>query len=90
VKRVYTLEEKRGHVEALCESGLSIAEYAEKYGIPRQSLDYWLRGLRMAGRKEHPGRRAFFSFLDEGLTPYKAGLAAGVYSGTWRYWMRQE
>jgi len=44
----------------------------------------------MAGRKEHPGRRAFFEYLGEGLTPYKAGLAAGVYSGTWRYWLRQE
>lgn len=83
------MDEKRAHVEALCESGLTSAEYSARYGVPRTSLEYWLRGERMAGIRPHPKRREFFELVDEGLSPYKAGLVAGVYPGTWRYWMKQ-
>lgn len=86
--RRYTIEEKRTHVETFLDSGMSRSEYCRIHGIPLTTIMRWVdEGVRE--RPPHPKRLEFFNLLNEGLTPWKAGMALGIWRGTYQYWLKQ-
>jgi hypothetical protein len=88
MKTYYPTEMKLEHVEAFLDSGLNLQQYTALHKIPRTTLQRWVLGDGINGRSSHPKRQAFFQFLKEGLTAYKAGVALGIHRGTYQYWIK--
>lgn len=70
----WTESQARDHVAGLASSGLSIEAYAQREGLSRRRLYYWVHRMRLDAERQ-PIERASVSFVEVAVSPSPPAIA---------------